>query len=177
MTMTSPGTSNSRTGELDRSENRRIEQDLTSHTGTLPDVGILLSRLDRVRQFSTGWSARCPAHEDRQASLSIAFGNDGRILVHDFAGCHITDVLGAVGLTTADLFPARSRGDLPDSRRALRESARQAQWRAALGVLSREATVVSIAARAVLRGRMTNADAQRVTVALERIDAARTVLR
>jgi hypothetical protein len=160
------------------SDSHRIGQDRPAHsTATLPDVDILLSRLDRVRQFGKGWSARCPAHDDRQASLSVTIGNDGRILAHCFAGCAIGDVLGAVGLTLTDLFPARIRDDSPDGRRELREAARQAQWRAALGVLAAEATVVSIAAFDVLRGRVSDTDAHRVAVAVERIDAAREVLR
>jgi len=140
-------------------------------------VEILLHRLEHVRQYGKGWSARCPAHQDRQASLSVAIGNDGRILLHCFAGCPVGDVLGAVGLVLADLFPARIRDDSPDGRRALREAARQAQWRAALGVLAFEASVVGFAAYDVLRGRLSDADAHRVAVAIERIDAAREVLR
>ena len=169
---------NAQAGGLGRSENHRIGQDRPSHhTGAPPDVEILLSRLERVRQCGKGWSARCPAHQDRQASLSVTIGNDGRILAHCFAGCAIGDVLGAVGLALADLFPVRIRDDSPDGRRELREAARQAQWQAALGVLAREAAVVSIAAYSVLRGNLTDEDAVRVAVAIERIDTAREVLR
>ncbi|MBP9153773.1 MAG: hypothetical protein KBF48_02430 [Xanthomonadales bacterium] len=175
--MTNPRNTNAQAGWLGRSGQHRIGQDrLANHTGTPPDVNILLSRLERVRQFGKGWSARCPAHDDRQASLSVTVGDDGRILAHCFAGCAIGDVLGAVGLALADLFPARIRDDSPDGRRELREAARQAQWRAALGVLAFEASIVSIAAYDVLRGRLSDADAHRVAVALERIDAARVVL-
>jgi len=39
-----------------------------------------------LRQTGSGWSARCPAHEDRQASLSIAEGEDGRVLLKCHAG-------------------------------------------------------------------------------------------
>lgn len=168
---------------MPRDGNRRASDDhqlgraqRANDTATPPDVNALLQRLDRVRQFGKGWSARCPAHEDRNASLSIAVGDDGRILVHDFAGCHVADVLGAVGLSLADLFPRRLADQSPEGRRAMREGARQAQWRAALGVLAREATVVSIAAYAVLRGTLSDDDAHRVAVAVERIDAAREVL-
>jgi hypothetical protein len=31
--------------------------------------------------------ARCPAHEDREPSLSIADGNNGKVLVRCHAGC------------------------------------------------------------------------------------------
>lgn len=51
--------------------------------------------------------ARCPAHKDRTASLSIRELDDGRTLVHCFAGCEVGAVLGAIGLDLADLYPPR----------------------------------------------------------------------
>lgn len=67
---------------------------------------LLLSRLDRVRRTGPGrWVARCPAHKDRTASLSIRELDDGRVLVHDFAGCDVEAVLAAVGLHLVDLYP------------------------------------------------------------------------
>ena len=39
-----------------------------------------------------GWSCRCPAHEDRAPSLSLADGADGRLLVRCFAGCSFEDI-------------------------------------------------------------------------------------
>jgi hypothetical protein len=53
------------------------------------------------------WIARCPAHDDRGPSLSIRELDDGRVLVHDFAGCSIESILGAVGLAFDALFPER----------------------------------------------------------------------
>jgi hypothetical protein len=50
------------------------------------------------------WMAKCPAHEDRSPSLSIREGGDGRVLVKCFAGCELTVVLKALGLTIRDLF-------------------------------------------------------------------------
>jgi hypothetical protein len=47
--------------------------------------------------------ARCPAHADEKASLSIGFQND-RIPLHCHADCATADVLRAVGLRAADLF-------------------------------------------------------------------------
>ncbi len=176
--MAIPENTNAQAGRLGRSEIHRIGKDRPAHhTETPPDVNVLLSRLDRVRQYGKGWSARCPAHEDRSASLSVAIGDDGRILVHDFAGCAIGDVLESVGLQLSDLFPQRLRDQSTEGRRALREAALQSRWRAALGVLAREGSIISIAAYAVLRRDLTDADAHRVAVALERIDAAREVLR
>ena len=67
-----------------------------------------LDRLKGVKQSGDGWQARCPAHEDAKASLSIAAGKDGRILLKCFAGCSVESVVGAVGLKVSDLFSART---------------------------------------------------------------------
>jgi putative DNA primase/helicase len=39
-----------------------------------------------ARRSGAGWSARCPAHDDRTPSFSINY-SEGRILLHCFAGC------------------------------------------------------------------------------------------
>lgn len=53
---------------------------------------------------------QCPAHEDRNASLSVGEG-DKRALVRCQAGCDTKDVVAVLGLTTADLFDEpRSNG-------------------------------------------------------------------
>lgn len=142
-----------------------------------PDPQVLLSRLDRVRKAGTGWSARCPAHEDRSASLSVSTGTDGRLLVHCFAGCAIGDVLGALGMTVSDLFVRRLRDASPEARGEARRLAMQADWSAALGVLEREAGVVLIAGLDLANGKSLEPnDHGRLTLAIERISAARRVL-
>ncbi len=70
-----------------------------------PPLDLVLSRLDHVREVPGGFSARCPSHEDRNASLSVSVGDDDRILMHCHANCEIGEVLKAAGLTTKDLFP------------------------------------------------------------------------
>jgi hypothetical protein len=66
----------------------------------------LLSKLGSVKKTKSGWSARCPAHEDRQASLSIAEGRDGRVLLNCHAGCDHKKIVAALGLEERDLFDA-----------------------------------------------------------------------
>jgi RecA-family ATPase len=66
-----------------------------------------------VRGGPTQWAAQCPAHDDRAPSLSIGTGTEGVPLVHCQAGCRPEDVLGAVGLTLADLMPDRDRPERP----------------------------------------------------------------
>jgi hypothetical protein len=54
-------------------------------------------------------TARCPAHEDRDPSLSVAEGVDGRALVYCHAGCPPERVVAALGLSWSDLFPPGHR--------------------------------------------------------------------
>ena len=54
-----------------------------------------------------GLAARCPAHDDRRASLSITEADDGRVLLRCFAGCSVNAIVEAVGLEVRDLFPPR----------------------------------------------------------------------
>lgn len=68
-------------------------------------VAVLLDRLEGVRTSGRGWDARCPGHEDRHASLSIAAGDDGRALLTCHAGCSAEAVVEALGLGMADLYP------------------------------------------------------------------------
>ena len=70
----------------------------------------VLSRLDHVRGDGDAFTARCPAHDDRNPSLSIGVGDDGRVLIHCFAGCSIEEIVDAIGLSIADLFPQESDG-------------------------------------------------------------------
>ncbi len=65
------------------------------------------------RPSGDGWTCRCPAHDDRNPSLSINVGDDGRVLLRCHRGCSIEEIVGSVGLTLADLFvpdPTRQNG-------------------------------------------------------------------
>lgn len=68
----------------------------------------VLDRLRGVGPSGIGHTAKCPAHDDRHASLSVALGDDGRVLLHCHAGCTVDAVCRAVGLTMADLFPGNN---------------------------------------------------------------------
>jgi hypothetical protein len=70
-------------------------------------IAEFLALLEGVKRSGDGWTARCPAHDDRHASLSAAEGADGRILLtcHAGAGCSKEAITAAVGATVADLFP------------------------------------------------------------------------
>jgi predicted transcriptional regulator len=46
-----------------------------------------LAQLRNVRKSGAGWTARCPTHDDRQNSLSISEGREGKTLLKCHAGC------------------------------------------------------------------------------------------
>jgi archaellum biogenesis ATPase FlaH len=54
-----------------------------------------------------GWMAKCPSHDDSKASLSINETQDGHVLIKCFAGCETKDILDKLGLTFADISPAK----------------------------------------------------------------------
>lgn len=63
----------------------------------------------RPRKRGDSWSACCPAHDDRNPSLSISAGSDGRALLKCHAGCTVDAVCGALGLKQSDLFEKSER--------------------------------------------------------------------
>lgn len=79
----------------------------------------LVSRLEKCKRTGNGsWIARCPAHEDKNPSLTVRELEDGRVLVHCFAGCSVEAVLGALSLEFDALFPPRPSSDyVPGVRR------------------------------------------------------------
>ncbi len=78
----------------------------------------LLDRLEGVRESGAGWTARCPAHADRRASLAVGRGDDGRWLLKCHAGCAFGAVVGALGIDARDLFPSNGHRHPPARREA-----------------------------------------------------------
>lgn len=56
----------------------------------------------------SGYITRCPAHDDQNPSLSVAEGNDGRVLLHCHSGCEIEAVCNNLKISILDLFPIKS---------------------------------------------------------------------
>lgn len=83
-------------------------------------IADVLSRLDRVRMAGKHqWAACCPSHNDKSPSLTITEKDDGRILLHCFAGCDSYEILGAIGLGMEDLYPEPLGHHLPKVRSAV----------------------------------------------------------
>ena len=68
-------------------------------------VGRVLEQLEGVRRNGAGWHARCPAHDDGRASLTVGTGRDGRVLLQCHTGCRVQAIVGALGLEMRDLHP------------------------------------------------------------------------
>lgn len=79
------------------------------------NVEAVLARLQGVRPNGTGWLARCPAHEDRNPSLSVRDENE-RVLLHCFAGCTVEDICAALKIKLSDLFAKRREIQKPEPR-------------------------------------------------------------
>lgn len=67
----------------------------------------VIAKLDGARKSGGQWMARCPAHDDAKASLSITEGNDQPVVLTCMAGCESTVILDALGLTWKDLCAPR----------------------------------------------------------------------
>ena len=92
------------------------------------------------RKVGSGWIVRCPAHDDREPSLSIHGAADGKVLVRCHAGCDQKRVIAALrsrGLWTESgprLFtrPGRRTETQTDREDAKRTAAALAIWQASI---------------------------------------------
>lgn len=52
----------------------------------------------KAKRCERGWLAKCPAHDDHRASLSIGEGEGGRLLLKCHAGCTFDAIMKAAGV-------------------------------------------------------------------------------
>jgi hypothetical protein len=64
----------------------------------------VLARFPGAKQRGDEWDCRCPAHEDRKASLGIRQGEGGRILFKCQRGCETEAILAKVGIKFSDVM-------------------------------------------------------------------------
>lgn len=65
----------------------------------------ILARFSKVYKSGEGeYQCLCPSHNDRTASLGLKFKED-KMILNCFAGCSMEDIIGAVGLSWADVMP------------------------------------------------------------------------
>jgi hypothetical protein len=139
-------------------------------------VARVLDRLERVKRTGTGrWVACSPAHKDRSPSLSVRALEDGRVLIHDFGGCEVEQVLSALGLTLSDLFEKPLGHSFPQSHSSI-------PARDVLVALDHEIQVTVLILGDIVATRRASKDqverlaqaAARVSGALDMINPART---
>jgi hypothetical protein len=132
----------------------------------------LISRLDKVKGRNGSWTARCPAHADKGPSLALRENEDGRILLHCFAGCETANVLAAIGMDMTDLFPPDSkRRDYPVEGKPSMKPAFFASD--LMRIISFEALVVAICAYDMSQGKkLSETDRERMKLSQQRIEEA-----
>ena len=132
----------------------------------------LLNRLDGVKETGQGkYLSRCPAHNDRSPSLAIKDGDDGRALLHCFAGCETEDVLSAIGLTFSDVMPERI-----GTEHSYKPVRNRISPRDALATLDHESLVVAIVGADFLEHKEIDDETWgRLAAAVERINTTRAM--
>jgi len=68
---------------------------------------ILLPELQNVKKTGAGFMARCPAHDDGKASLSLSYGQQQPVVLKCHAGCDSDTILAELGLSWKDLSKPR----------------------------------------------------------------------
>ncbi len=133
-------------------------------------VDAILSQCAMIRETGPGkFIARCPAHDDRSPSLAIRECNDGRVLLHCFAGCEVESVLTAIGLTFSELYPEKPGSDISHKPVRQRFDARQV-----LATLDHELLVASIIGADFLEQKEIDEETwDRLGTAVHRINTAR----
>src|SRR5262245_8600385 len=96
--------------------------------GNTPALDLLLSKIQGVTRSSDGWMGLCPHHADENASLHINVADDGRLLLHCFAGCPVESVMQSLDLTMSVLA-----GDARGSAAPKRAQTRGMNGRSTLG--------------------------------------------
>ncbi|MGB6212074.1 AAA family ATPase [Pseudomonas mandelii] len=123
-------------------------------------LAVLRSRLKGVKQHGDRFMAVCPAHQDKSPSLSLSQAEDGRALVHCFAGCKTRDVLGAVGLEMRDLFPeSLSQEQRKQFRRIKLQTVRGSEY-----------LIIEAAKAEAMAGALSEESTARLALAQERVD-------
>ena len=106
-----------------------------------------------MRQVAAGrWRARCPAHGGKNRNvLSIGETTDGVVLVKCHHGCTAAEVVAALGLELADLFP-RGQWQQTGQHHACPRRLPRVDWPALVGACERDLILVKIVLEDISRG-------------------------
>ena len=129
----------------------------------------IISRLENVREVAPGkWTASCPAHDDRNPSLAISYGDDGRLLMHCRAYCSIHDIVDSLGISLGDLFPKKTI--LSDGKHVFKPVKRPFNAAQMLLTMGHEVNVVYVIARSIHAGiELSDDEIERLETAISRI--------
>ena len=131
----------------------------------------LLSRLERVKATGPGkWSASCPGplhrRGDQNPSLRAAVGADGRVLLVCGAGCEVSAIVAAIGLSMTDLFqprPITHAGPIPGHQRP------KISDRDLLEIIRREVAIIATAGEELIAAPLSLPDLERLRTAVRRL--------
>jgi len=131
-------------------------------------INTLLSRLTETKRTGKGrYLACCPAHSDKHPSLNVRELDDGRVLIHCFAGCSVEKVLNAIGLEFDALYPEKLISH------CLHPERHPFSARDILEAVRNEALIVSVAASTIARGEtLVEDDHKRLLLASRRLQVA-----
>ena len=132
----------------------------------------MLEKLTKVKGGKGRWTACCPAHNDRGPSLAIRELEDGRVLIHCFAGCETLSIVQALGMDMTDLFPPDSkRREYPvEGKKGLKPAFFASDL---MRIISFEALVVAICAYDMSQGKkIGEVDRERMKLSQQRIEEA-----
>ena len=138
-----------------------------------PSLQMLLNRMEHLRPAGDNrWRCRCPVHGGGgRDSLSIKSCDDGRVLIHCFAGCEPLEILKVCGLELTDIMPERlTHHATPTERKKWRHQATMADWERARSKIQQESRIIWIAGKQIIDGKPLNdVDDARLDEALEQI--------
>ena len=73
-------------------------------------INEILRHFKNVSECGNGqYRCLCPAHSDKEPSLSITEGKNGKILLNCFAGCTLEQIIDAAGLTMEDISGSQTK--------------------------------------------------------------------
>lgn len=128
----------------------------------------VLAALKKVKKTGNNrWVACCPAHGDKNASMSVMLTNDGRVMVHCFSQqCDFMDIAKSAGLKARDFFP--DSFDYTSNSGRINYNASDA-----LQCLEHELYVARIAIHGLVSGKgISKEDYERIAIAHSRILSA-----
>lgn len=143
----------------------------TLHRYSSTPTNLILDSVENVKPNGQGWVGCCPVHESKsRSSLSIKQAEDGRVLLHCFAGCSALEIVHALGLELADLFERPiTLNPSPQQKREWRDKAKLALWKSCRDDLIVEMNVLLLGAGDLYRGKsLSREDMDRMLLAGKR---------